>query len=81
MFLCLEPNKGIGYRAATMRTKDDRERVPIPLDPETIRRLARFGQATGLHPTDAAAALLRDLLADDEMWNEAANQEKRSRMN
>lgn len=66
-------NKVLG----TMRTKDDRELVPIPMDAETIRRLARFGQATGLHPTDAAGDLLRDLLADDEFWNAS----ERARMN
>lgn len=46
--------------------EDETEVVPIPLDPETIARLARFGRAAGVHPVQAAAALLRDVLIDDE---------------
>ena len=52
-------------------TDDDMEVVPIPLDAETISRLARFGRMTGTHPVEAARLLLRDLLADDLLWNAA----------
>ena len=65
--------------AMNMRRKDDDEieRLPIPLDGTTRTRLAKFGRAIGQHPADAAGALLRDLLADDEFWNSA----ERARMN
>lgn len=50
-----------------MSRDDEIEMVPIPLDRETIARLARLGRAIGKHPTKAAGELLRDLLRDDEM--------------
>lgn len=42
------------------------ELVPIPLDRETLSRLARFGADVGKHPQIVAAELLRELLIDDE---------------
>jgi hypothetical protein len=47
--------------------------VSVPLDPITLRRLISFSSAVGKLPHEAASALLRDLLADDELWNAAAN--------
>lgn len=44
---------------------DEGEVLPVPLDAETIKLLARFGRAVGKHPTRVAGELLRDLLRDD----------------
>ncbi len=57
--------------AATTITDDDTEIVPVPMDRETRQRLAAFARAIELAPVDAAATLLKDLLVDDEFWNEA----------
>lgn len=48
------------------RDEEEEEIVPIPLDRATRARLVAFARATGLHPREAASALLRDLLEDDE---------------
>lgn len=45
---------------------EDEEELPIPLDGETLGRLARFARACGKHPARAAAELLRDLLIEDD---------------
>lgn len=50
-----------------MSQDDDIIELPIPLDRETVSRLARLGRAVGKHPAKAAGELLRDLLRDDEM--------------
>jgi hypothetical protein len=60
---------GINYFRRTMPKDHDIEEVPIPLDRESIERLARLGRACGQHPLDCAAALLRDLLIEDERVN------------
>lgn len=44
----------------------------IPLDEDTAERLDRFAAGIRKTPAQAAAILLRDLLFDDELWNEAA---------
>lgn len=53
--------------------EDDTEVVPIPLDRETIARLARYGRACGKHPVTAAAELLAELLLDDEEAHKSFN--------
>lgn len=50
-----------------MSQDNEIELVPIPLDRETIERLARLGRMVGKHPVKCAGELLRDLLRDDEM--------------
>jgi len=45
---------------------DDYE-VVIPLDAETVKRLARVGRHLGVHPRTVAAKLLRDILNDNAM--------------
>lgn len=53
-----------------MPDKSERvEEVPIPLDADSIARLARLARACGRHPIDLAADLLRDLLIEDERVN------------
>lgn len=44
----------------------------IPLDDDSMERLGRFAAEIGKTPAQAAAILLRDLLFDDDFWNEAA---------
>lgn len=51
---------------------DEIEFIPIPVDRETLSRLVRLARACGRHPVDAAAALLRDLMLDDERTNLSA---------
>jgi hypothetical protein len=58
-------------RLRAEQNEEDVEVVPIPLDGATLTRLAKFGQATGQHPVDAASALLRELLKDDDFFNAA----------
>lgn len=62
--LCTIP--GIAYDSVMA---DDVEYIPIPLDRETLARLARFARAIGKHPTRCAAELLHDLMRDDEFEN------------
>lgn len=45
---------------------DDEEIVPVPMNRETIRRLAALGRTIGRHPVELASKLLHDLLRDDE---------------
>lgn len=45
---------------------DDFEILPVALDADTVARLARMARDCGEHPLVCAAALLRDLLIDDE---------------
>lgn len=53
-----------------MRTrKETTEIIPVPLDSETITRLAWVARETGRRPTEAASALLRDLLDDMQFWD------------
>lgn len=47
-------------------TDDDVELVPIPLDRETIARLARLGRLVDDHPMRIAGSILHDVLKDDE---------------
>ena len=54
------------------REEDDVELVPVPMGRETRARLVRFARATGRKPQDAAAALLDDLLVEDEIHNAPA---------
>lgn len=56
---------------------DDFDIVAIPLDRVSRERLKRFAEACGLHPAVAAAQVLKDLLADDALYN-AAEPESRS---
>lgn len=63
----------MSQRPQQQHDDDDVEDVPIPLDRETIERLARFGRAVGRHPRDVAGALLRDLLIDDELAHQPLN--------
>jgi hypothetical protein len=46
--------------------EDDYE-VVISLDAETVKRLACIGRHLGVHPTEVAAKLLRDILNDNAM--------------
>ncbi len=46
---------------------DENYEVVIPLDGETVRRLAQVGRHLGMHPTRVAAKLLRDILNDSAM--------------
>lgn len=55
-----------------IRSEDDAEFLPVPMEAATLRRLKRFAADTGMSEVEAAAVLLRDVLADDEMWNAAA---------
>lgn len=48
---------------------DEAEIVPIPLDRETIARLARLARFVGDNPIRCASSLLHDLMRDDEMVN------------
>lgn len=48
---------------------DDEIVIPIPLDRDSVRRLVRLARACGRHPHEEAAALLRDLLIEDEIAN------------
>lgn len=41
--------------------------VVITLDRDTIARLLNLARVAGEHPCETAAALLRDLLIDDEL--------------
>jgi hypothetical protein len=50
---------------------EDLDVIPVPADGETRARLKRFAAAIGKPPVEAARVLLRDLLADEEFWNEA----------
>jgi hypothetical protein len=51
-----------------MSDHDDHEVVciPIPLTPETVRRLQALSDICHADPVKVAASLLRDILADDE---------------
>lgn len=46
---------------------DGVELVPVPIDRTTRARLVRLAREAGAPPTDLAAALLRDMLAEDEL--------------
>ena len=58
----------------TDRTKkgDDVEIFPaqLPLDPETIAWLARLHRATGTHPNEIIASMLRDIREDDAQYDD-----------
>lgn len=62
---------GIAYdRTVMCESSDDDDHpeiLPIELDRETVRRLARFSRVVGDHPLTVAAALLHDVLKDDEL--------------
>lgn len=58
------------------KQKYETELVPVPMDIETIGRLARFAKAIGKHPIEVAGMLLADLLADDAFWNAAKDAAK-----
>jgi len=58
--------------------EDVEDVLPIPLDPVTVKRLARFARLIGQHPRDVAGMLLCDLLADQDFWDAA---EDHSRLN
>lgn len=49
---------------------EDHEIIPVEIDRETRIRLAKLAVATGARPTALAAALLRDVLLEDELYNE-----------
>lgn len=49
-----------------MPDNDDIVRIVGALDETTRGRLHRLSQATGTHPFELAAGLLRDMLAEDE---------------
>jgi hypothetical protein len=53
----------------TCKQDDDIKIVPVPMGRDTRARLRRFAEAVGRHPSQAAAALLDDLLLDDEAVN------------
>jgi hypothetical protein len=46
----------------------------LPLNDDTLDRLDAFAASIGKTPGEAAAALLRDLLADVEFWKAAQMQ-------
>jgi hypothetical protein len=43
--------------------------ISIPLDPQTAARLRNLSDACHAAPTNVAASLLHDILADDEVEN------------
>jgi hypothetical protein len=54
-----------------MSDHDDHEVVciPIPLSPETARRLQALSDICHADPVKVAASLLHDLLKEDELFN------------
>lgn len=50
----------------------------LPLDDDTLARLERFARGIGKPVGEAAALLLRDLLDDDDFWDEAEGGEVES---
>lgn len=54
-----------------MRTRDDEFLADAQLDDLTARRLVVFARRVGLPVGAAAAALLRDLLGDEDFWDAA----------
>ena len=48
--------------------------IPVPVDEVTAGRLETFARACGMEPLAAASRLLSDLLADDELYNAAAEE-------
>lgn len=46
-------------------------RLSVPLDRRSRLLLDAFAEACGLHPEVCAAQLLKDLLADDALYNAA----------
>ena len=53
-----------------MPNRNDAELLPIELDQETIARLVRLSIICGDSPEKIAGSLLRNILADDETFND-----------
>jgi hypothetical protein len=50
---------------------DGVELVPIPMNRVTRERLVLLAQVIGKRETEIAGEMFHDLMADDELWNEA----------
>ena len=53
--------------SARIKAEEDVELVPVPMDRAMRERLCRIAKAMGKQPIHAAAQLLGDLLAEDEL--------------